>query len=286
MDGRSRSADTNLDENSGVISKLTWNGTAWDMVHLVRGLPRSEENHALNGLQLDIANNRLFVAAGGHTNKGAPSNNFTFLPEFAYSAAILTVDLTAIEALPTQIDAQGQAYKYDLPTLDDEDQTNVANPTAGFEDPTDPWGGNDGKNQAMLVQGGPVQVYSSGWRNHYDVLLTTNNRLYTFDNGPNTGWGGIPAAGCTNAVNEANSNSKCDNLHFVSGPGYYGGHPNPTRANRANTFNTTNPQTPIPVGMEDPFCDYRDPLTQDGALATVCSSTNGLCEYTASNFNG
>ena len=277
---------TGLDENSGVISRLTWTGSAWDMVHLVRGLPRSEENHALNGLQLDAVNNILYVAAGGHTNKGAPSNNFAFIPEFAYSAAILSVDLTAIDALPTQTDAQGQQYKYDLPTLDDEDKPNVSNPTPGYEDPTDPWGGNDGKNQAMLVPGGPVQVYSSGWRNHYDLLLTTSNRLYTFDNGPNTGWGGTPINGCSNDINEANSNSKCDNLHYVSGPGYYGGHPNPTRANRANTFNATNPQTPIPAGMEDPFCDYRDPLTQDGALATVCSSTNGLCEYTASNFNG
>ena len=277
---------TGLDENSGVISRLTWNGTAWDMVHLVRGLPRSEENHSLNGLQLDKTANILYVAAGGHTNKGAPSNNFAYLPEFAYSTAILSVDLTVIDAMPTQTDSDGQLFKYDLPTLDDEDRANVTGAQAGYEDPNDPWGGNDGKNQAMLVVGGPVQVYSSGWRNHYDVLLTTNGRLYTFDNGPNTGWGGIPAAGCTNAANEANSNTTCDNLHFVSGPGYYGGHPNPTRANRANTFNVTNPQTPIPAGMEDQFCDYRNPGTQDGALATVCSSTNGLCEYTATNFNG
>lgn len=277
---------TGLDENSGVISKLTWNGSDWDMVHLVRGLPRSEENHATNGLQWDASSNSLFVASGGHTNKGAPSNNFAYLPEFALSAAILKVDLTTIEALPTLIDAAGQAYKYDLPTLDDEDQTNVSNPTAGFEDPSDPFGGNNGKNQAMLVQGGPVQVYSSGWRNHYDVCLTSTGRLYTFDNGPNTGWGGIPAAGCTNASNEANSNSTCDNLHFVNGQGYYGGHPNPTRANRANTFNASNPQTPIPAGMEDTNCAYLNPGTQDGALATVCSSTNGLCEYTATNFNG
>jgi|GEM_PF-426534 len=276
---------TGLDENSGVISKLTWNGNAWDMVHLVRGLPRSEENHSLNGMTIDVATNTLYVCAGGNTNKGATSNNFAYLPELAYSAAILTVDLTTIESMTSQVDAQGQTYKYDLPTLDDEDKANVSNPSAGFEDVGDPWGGNNGKNQAMLVQGGPVQVYSSGWRNHYDVVRTQSGRLYTFDNGPNGGWGGTPINSCSNDANEANSSTKCDNLHYVSGPGYYGGHPNPTRANRNNTFNTTNPQTPIPLGMEDPFCDYRDPLTQDGALATVCSSTNGLCEYTASNFN-
>ena len=31
--------DTNLDTNSGVISRLTWNGNSWDKVDLVRGFP-------------------------------------------------------------------------------------------------------------------------------------------------------------------------------------------------------------------------------------------------------
>jgi hypothetical protein len=35
----------------------------------------------------------LFVAQGGNTNKGAPSNNFANLPEYALSAAILSVNL-------------------------------------------------------------------------------------------------------------------------------------------------------------------------------------------------
>ncbi len=46
-------ADLNLDTNSGIISRLTWNGTQWEMFHIVRGLPRSEENHANNGMALD-----------------------------------------------------------------------------------------------------------------------------------------------------------------------------------------------------------------------------------------
>ena len=31
----------------------------------------------------------LYVAVGGNTNAGAPSNNFAGLPEFAYAAAVL-----------------------------------------------------------------------------------------------------------------------------------------------------------------------------------------------------
>ena len=38
-----------------MISRLTWNGTSWQKQDLVRGLPRSEENHSPNGIQLDPA---------------------------------------------------------------------------------------------------------------------------------------------------------------------------------------------------------------------------------------
>ena len=184
---------------------------------LVRGLPRSEENHAANGMALDPATNTLYIAQGGNTNMGAPSNNFALLPEYALSAAILSVDLDAI----------GNTT-YDLPTLDDETRPGTA-------DANDPFGGNDGKNQAKLVPGGPVQVYAPGFRNPYDVVITQAGGMYTIDNGANAGWGdvpvneGAPRRNCTNAVNEPGIN-RPDNLHSA-GPGYYAGHPNPTRAN-------------------------------------------------------
>ena len=88
--------DVNLDTNSGVLSRLTWNGTVWVHVQLVRGLPRSEENHSSNGLALSSDGNTIYIAQGGHTNQGATSNNFAFLPEYALSAAILSVNLSAI----------------------------------------------------------------------------------------------------------------------------------------------------------------------------------------------
>ena len=124
---------------------------------------------------LDPATNTLLIAQGGNTNIGAPSNNFALLPEFALSAAILSVDLDAI----------GNTT-YDLPTLDDE-----ARP--GTTDANDPFGGNNGKNQARLVPGGPVQVYSPGFRNPYDLVITESGNMYTIDNGGNAGWGDVPA---------------------------------------------------------------------------------------------
>ncbi|HEX2029438.1 MAG TPA: hypothetical protein VHF25_15730, partial [Nitriliruptorales bacterium] len=261
-------SDLDLDTNSSMVSRLTWTGSAWQKVDLVRGLPRSEENHAANGMALDPTTNTLYVAQGGNTNHGAPSNNFALLPEYALSAAVLSIDLDAIGSVT-----------YDLPTLDD--STRIGSP-----DPGDPFGGNDGRNQARLVTGGPVQVHAPGFRNAYDLVLTEAGRMYTVDNGGNGGWGGLPvnegpSGTCTNDVSEPGATDP-DALHLVTGPGYYGGHPNPTRANRANTFDGQSP-----VDEANPVeCDYRLPGVQDGALATFSASTNGLTEYTASNFGG
>ena len=259
--------DTDLDTNSGVVSTLTWNGSAWVRQDIVRGLPRSEENHSLNGLVLDTANNMLYVCAGGNTNMGARSNNFALAPEYAYSAAILSVDLDAIVSFP-----------YDLPTLDDEDRS-------GVNDLNDPFGGNDGKNQAMLEIGGPVQIHASGFRNPYDVVLTESGRMYSWDNGPNANWGAAPVS-CVDAGAVEGGQTYADGLHYVPSAGYYGGHPNLTRANRSNTFNASNPQSPIPLGMENPAeCTYLIPNVADQTIVLHSASTNGLAVYNATNFD-
>jgi hypothetical protein len=261
-------ADLNLDTNSGVVSVLTRSAGSWQRRDLVQGLPRSEENHTANGLILDAPTNTLYVAQGGNTNQGAPSANFALLPEYALSAAILQIDLDAI----------GSGI-YALPTLDDQTRS-------GSTDANDPFGGNDGLNQAKLVPGGPVQVHAAGFRNPYDLVRTSAGHLFTIDNGSNAGWGGPPlgegpGGTCSNGPSEPGVTDS-DTLHLV-GPGYYGGHPNPTRGNKQNTFNA-NGQSP--VSTANPVeCDYRSPSAR-GALATFPTSTNGLAEYTASNFGG
>ena len=317
--GGSSNGDVNLDTNSGIISRLTKSGNNWQRLDLVRGLPRSEENHANNGMQLK--GNLLYVAQGGNTNAGAPSNNFAFSTEYALSGAILTVNISAIDAMPTKIWTDGSQYKYDLPTLDD-----PSRPNQNGQDIGDPFGGNDGLNQAKLVTGGPVQVYAGGFRNIYDLVWTADNRLYTWDNGPNGGWGGHPAnEGFGTATNnwipgEPGSNgsgpndgqvNNQDGLHFVTNSGYYGGHPNPIRANpngaglfyhdaslgsggNAGVWRTSTgganplPQDwpPVPSNLANPIeGDYQNPGVDDPSLFTVNNSTNGLVEYTASNFN-
>ncbi len=325
--------DTNLDTNSSTISRLTKTETGWEKVDIVRGLPRSEELHAANGLQLDPVNNILYLASGGNTNAGAPSNNFAFITEFALAGAVLSIDLTAIEAMPIKTDTTtGDKYYYDLPTLDDPTRANVN----GIEDPSaagydgidvnDPFGGNDGMNQAKLVSDGPVQIYAPGFRNAYDLVISETGKMYTWDNGANGGWGGHPAnEGVGTATNEwiagePGSNgpgpndaqvNNLDGLHLITGKGYYGGHPNPVRANPSgaglfthdiadgaggangvwrtqvtNDLKTTLPVDwpPVPLSMANPVeGDYQNPGVDDLSLYTLESSTNGLTEYTASN---
>ncbi|MFZ9980857.1 MAG: malectin domain-containing carbohydrate-binding protein [Cyclobacteriaceae bacterium] len=316
--GGGTGGDKNLDTNSGVISKLVWSGTSWQKTDIVTGLPRSEENHAVNGMQLDEVNQILYLAVGGHTNAGAPSNNFAFLTEYALSAAILKIDLK-------RIDEEFNGL-YKLPTLDDPTRPNQADGS----DLNDPWGGNDGLNQAKIVEGGPVQIHSPGYRNAYDLVLTKTpgreNRLYTIDNGANGGWGGHPdkegASGnpLTTSVtnnyvigepgstgpgpNDAKVNN-LDNLHLVSMPGMapvYGGHPAPVRANPSGAGlyrfnNITGSATfemkptvdwpPIPPQLANPVeGDFRNPGVNDGALYTWIESTNGMTEYTSDAYFG
>lgn len=359
--GHAGDPDTGLDTNSGVISRVTWLGTSrddpagvWEKVDIVRGLPRSEENHANNGLHLSLDGQTLYVAVGGFTNAGAPSVNFAHINEYALSAAILSIDLAAIEAMPTLVDAEGQAYKYDIPTLDDPERANVN----GITDPTDPgydgidindpWGGNDGLNQAKIVIGGPVQIHSPGYRNAYDLVITKTpgreGRMYTVDNGANRGWGGHPlgegsypgptAGTCTNNYDPSEPGSSTpgpnddtvnneNGLHFVrelqsgdenfvqAGEKYYAGHPTPIRANPAGAGLYTgdykddplqntgvwrdgnNPAfplpvdwPPVPVSEANPAeCDFRNAGVNDGSLVVYPISTNGIAEYTASNFD-
>lgn len=247
--------DSGLDTNSGILHKLAKNGDTWSMQDLVRGLPRSEENHIPNGLLL--LDNKIYINIGGNTNEGLPSNNFANLPEYALSAAVLEIDLGMI----------GDTT-YDIPTLD------------GPADQFDPFGGHNGLNQAMLVEDGPIELYATGFRNAYDIVYTEAGRFYIWDNGSNTGWGGQPDDSCLNVISDEGSKF-FDGLHLVP-RGYYAGHPNPTRGNKANTFGG---QSPIEGSASPDECEFISP-NDNGALTLKNSSTNGLTEYTASNFGG
>lgn len=253
--------DINKDTNSGVITRLTWTGSSWSVMDLVRGLPASEENHASHGLELATINgtNYLILCQGGQTNAGSPSQNFAWTTEYALSAAILAINLDQLDGMTTKTDGS-RSYKYTLPTVDDPTRPNVngiIDPNqAGYDgiDVGDPWGGNDGLNQAKLVPGGPVQILSPGYRNSYDLVLTESGALFVTDNGANGGWGGFPEnegvdgtvtnnyrvgePGSSTAENGEGPITNQDHLTLITNDiqnytfnSFYGGHPNPIRAN-------------------------------------------------------
>lgn len=134
--------DTNLDTNSGILSRIvqttpgSWDGA--EKTDLVRGLPRSEGNHSTNGIALDEASGTLYLAQGDNTNAGATSYGFSYLPETPLSAAVLEVDLAALAALPVQGTETDNPYVYDLPTLG--------------QTPT-PFGGQDGPQRDIRGAG-------------------------------------------------------------------------------------------------------------------------------------
>ena len=63
-------ACSTLDTNSGVVSRLTRSGSTWQRRDLVRGLPRSQENHATNTLVLDKATQRAVRRPGRQHQHG------------------------------------------------------------------------------------------------------------------------------------------------------------------------------------------------------------------------
>ncbi|RMB24964.1 ASPM-SPD-2-Hydin domain-containing protein [Haloplanus aerogenes] len=296
--------DDDTDTNSGAISRLTfdWNSdgslASVDHTVMVLGLPRSEENHATNGLDLSDDENTLYVAQGGHTNKGAPGDNFGHTPEYALSGATLSIDLAQIDN--NYQEKNLQSYNSNYPSVD----FLYAIPTIQNDDATDgddlPFGGNDGINQAKWIADGPVQVYSSGYRNPYDLILSEDDQLYVIDNGPNGGWGGQPvnegpSGVCTNAPNEDGSYGTGDQLHIAT-QGSYGGHGAPIRANPTGAdiydengnviFDINSSNSPVPASLVNPIeCDYQDP-TEDNSIGDTFGWTGGIDEYTASNFGG
>jgi len=301
--------ELDLDTNSGTISRLTFewssDGTSATVDHdvMVLGLPRSEENHAPNGLDLSDDGQTLYLAQGGNTNKGAPSNNFAYTPEYALSSAALAIDLAQIES-----NFQAKNFQNYSPPTGSGSYPDLefyyAIPTIQTDDSTDgddlPFGGQDGVNMAKVVENGPVQVYSSGYRNPYDLVLSEDDQLYVIDNGPNGGWGGQPvdegSSGiCTNEPNEDGSYSTGDQLHLAT-EGSYGGHAVPIRANPTGAdvydengnvvLDIDSSNSPVPASEVNPVeCDYQDP-TEDNSLGDTFGWTGGIEEYTASNFGG
>tara|TARA_R110002096_G_scaffold79532_8_gene186761 strand:+ start:12071 stop:17392 length:5322 start_codon:yes stop_codon:yes gene_type:complete len=227
---------------TGQVSMLT--GPNFNSpVPIVTGLPTSNHDHAVNGIEFDD-NGDLLICVGGNTNAGVAWPLIGDLPESPLSGAVLRARLSDPSfdgAITYELTASG------VPTLDQVD------------------------GEVSDQVSGDVEVYASGLRNAYDMVLTTSGYLYATDNGPNNNYG--PAS--LDAMTDGGSPqpSDLDELVLVEQTGYHG-HPNRNRGRadeRQNAYHASGAPTVV--------------HQMSGALLTMDSSVNGITEYRATTFN-
>ena len=190
-------------------------------------------DHANNGIAFD-QKGRLFIAQGGSTNAGLPIKPLD-RDETPLSGAILVADLS-------DPDFDGE-IKYDT-----ESATHQTNKISGN-----------------------VKVFASGFRNPFDLVIHSNGKIYSTDNGPSKVFRG-----------ESISCSEDSSLG-VDGPdelnliveGYYYGHPN---RNRGRFYK----DECIYYSGKSSSENHRQPI----ALLGNFLSANGIGEYYSDAFDG
>ena len=132
----------------------------------------------------------------------------------------------------------------------------------------------DAKNNGNPVNGfGPngVEIFASGLRNSFGVVMHSNGKLYATENGPNPGFGNM-ATGCKPGQFIPDEYGD-DELNLIVRGAYYG-HPNHKRAE-------TDPRQCVWRASDDPNTKTFTP-----PLMSLQSSTNSVIEYDANYFNG
>jgi N-acetylneuraminic acid mutarotase/glucose/arabinose dehydrogenase len=210
---------------------------------LITGLPVSNHDHAINGITFNNEGDLLF-ANGGNTNAGIPSTKMGTLPESPLSGAILRARITKPN------------FNGSISYV--ETATGLTNNDQVYGDIVD------------VAPGVDVSVYMPGLRNCFDIVWTTQGKLYSSDNGPDFGYG--PSS--TSATTQGPDPQTADKINYLV-EGHYYGHPNRNRGrydDRQNVYH-------LPTDPES-FGQYNGL-----PMATVTSSSDGIEEYRATTFN-
>ncbi len=230
---------------SGEVSVLT--GPNFDTAQpLITGLPVSNHDHGVNGLEFDN-NGDLLIAVGATTNAGVAGDcEIGQLPESPFSAAILRAKLS-----------KGASFNGTI--------TYVGAPPPPSNNVDQMFG-----EVVSVAPGVDIEVLAAGLRNAFDLVLTTRGRLYATDNGPNFGFG--PAS--TGPTTEGPDPQDGDELNLI-GLGDYYGHPNRNRGRE-------DVREYVYQGNSAPA----NPAAFTQGLAAFAPSTNGITEYRAQTFGG
>ena len=198
---------------TGKVSLLT--APNYDKLEpLITGLPVSNHDHAINGIEFDT-NGTMYVMVGGNTNAGIIHCALGELDESPLSAAMIRA--------PVLKPGFNGDVKY-------------VNRFTGELD-------MDQKNglDAELVPGVDVEGYVYGFRNAYDLLFTQDGHFFLTDNGPNKNFGLASTGANTTGPAPAHQ----DELIYVTEGNYYG-HPNRNRGrtdSRQNKYYNLQPPT-------------------------------------------
>ena len=200
--------------------------------HLITGLPVSNHDHSINGMEFDNYGD-MYVAIGGNTNAGVPACEIGDLPESPFSAAV-------IKAQIAKPGFNGQVHYF-------ETGTGTQNDDQVFGGIVDPAPGLD------------LQVYAAGFRNSFDLVWSMRGIGYLLDNGPNYGFG--PAS--TGPDTQGPDPNGDDEVNILGADRYYG-HPNRNRGRtdyRQNIFRHSLDAAPIegeytaPIALLPPSSD-------------------------------
>lgn len=238
----------NAPDWSSKVTKMSGSnlGTVQDVV---KNLPRATRDHISNQPSFG-PDGKLYFPQGSNSAMGAPDVPWGMRPERLLSAAILCLDPTKIPA-GTVLDAQTE----------------------------------EGGSYNPYAPGAPLTIYATGIRNAYDLVWTSDGRLFTATNGSASG-GATPAGGGAPGIAKVGTTQN-DYLYLIEKGGYYG-HPNPTRnefvMNGGNPTAELDPAEVIeyPVGVQ-PDSNWRGSVYDFGKNY----SPNGILEYkNATAFNG
>jgi hypothetical protein len=109
--------NSKVNPSSGVVSRLIVGpaGSVLQRVDLVTGLPRSGENHSINGMAFG-PDGWLYLGVAGNTNGGGQSKPFAWFPEVPLGASVVRINPDAILAGPGTIDVSvGSRFAFTNP---------------------------------------------------------------------------------------------------------------------------------------------------------------------------
>lgn len=233
---------------SGQVSRLT--GPLFSNVEpIITGLPVSNHDHAVNGLQFDDYGS-LLISQGGNTNAGVHNCgenccNMGNVPESPLSGAVLIAPLKSSE------------FNGDLSYKETDSGNTNNDQTFG--------------HIVDLAPGKSVKVFAPGLRNPFDLVWTTRGLVYGTDNGPNFGFGNA-----STGANTQGPDPQTDDEILLLLQDHFYGHPNRNRGRkdpRQNIYRNSETASPIrgiytgPLGLNPP-------------------STNGIDEYRGTAFQG